>query len=272
MFNVAIFVKALKNALLTWVGASLGIVLFTLVFSWAVLNMGTELMEFIQRFSFLQKIMEMAFGIDVSGEVSTGSLLAVIFTHAMILIMSWAAIIAVATANTIGEFESGTADLLLTLPVSRTEVYVSNSVVLIVLAIGLGFCPMVGLWIATFVFEIPEPIFIFKYVAPSLMMAASLFAVGGITCLCSMILPRRTYVIATVTAIGIYSMLVNFVEPFVESLAFLKWTSLMNYFRPVDIYRADGFPLFECLVLLGVGVLCWFAGLMVFQKKEIPTG
>ena len=272
MINLALVTKSFREAAVTLIGASVGMVLFSVVFCWALLNMGTELLEFMQRFGFLRKIMEVGFGIDISGEVSTGSLMAVVFTHGMILIMSWATMIAISTANTIGEFESGTADLLLSLPVSRLEVYLSTSVVWVFAATLLGFCPQLGLWLATLIFEIPEPISLARYTTLSWSLAATLLAVGGMCCLFSMVLSRRTYVIAAVTGVGVYSMLINLVEPFVESIAFLKWSSLMNYFRPVDIYRNEGWPMVELSVLGGLGLICWTVGLVLFQRKEIPTG
>ena len=149
MINIGIFRKTLSDSLLSLVMASAGLIAFTLLFVWAMLNMGTDLLEFVSRFPFVQKIFEVSLGIDVSGAVSIELLFAVVFTHGMVLLLTWSTIISMTTRVTVGEMETGTADILYSLPVSRMEVFRSVSLACFVVLSILSFCPFAGVWIGS---------------------------------------------------------------------------------------------------------------------------
>lgn len=167
MFNFAIFKKSLDETFWPLVISVIGLVSFTVLFVWAMLNMGTELLKFVAQFQFIAKIFKMGFGVDVTGEVSITILLAVCFTHAVVLSVTWAVIIACSTRSLAGEVERGTADLLLTLPVSRPEVYCSTSLVWVLAAAVLSSCPFLGVWIGIHVFDTKEPVEISRFLAPT---------------------------------------------------------------------------------------------------------
>ena len=167
MINPAIFWKTLRDSASLLVAAAIGVVLFTILFVWAMLDMGTELMQFVSQFDFLKRIFEIGFGINVSGEVSLRILFSICFTHGVILTLSFAVIIANTSRVTVGEIEKGTADLLLTLPVSRPEVYLSTSLVWFLAALIMAMCPVVGVWIGLHVFETNEVIDIREYFRPA---------------------------------------------------------------------------------------------------------
>ena len=145
--TLAIIRKTARDSSAVFALVCCGIVAFVVLFVWAMQNMGRELMDFLSRFPFLQQIFEMGFGIDISGEVSLDIMYAVSFTHLVVLILSWAFLLATITRVTVGEFERGTADLLLTLPVTRIGVYFSTSLVWIAGAGLVSACPLFGIWL-----------------------------------------------------------------------------------------------------------------------------
>ena len=136
MINHAIFWKTFRDSASLLIAAAVGVILFTMLFVWSMLDMGTELMRFVSQFEFLKKIFEVGFGINVSGEVSLRILFAVCFTHGVILTLSFAVIIANATRVIVGEVERGTADLLLTLPVNRLPRVFPTGIQFLLLANG----------------------------------------------------------------------------------------------------------------------------------------
>ncbi len=271
MFNLAIFNKTFRDSAWLLLAASLGIIAFVVLFVWAMINMGEEVLEFMSKFAFLRKMMEMAFGINTSGEVSIAILFSVCFAHAMVLLQSWAVIIATSTRITAGEVERGTADLLLSLPVTRTETYLSGSSVWVLAALILGACPIVGVSIGTMIFTFDEPIELVRYVKPAINLMALLIAVGGVSSLSACIFNRRGLAIAVVAGMGIASMILNFLEPFIEPIKHIRFLGLLNFFRPVDIVRTNEWPVSSILALLSVGFVCWLIGLVIFSRKDIPT-
>lgn len=271
MLNLAIFRKTLRDSSVLIVVSSIGIIAFVVLFVWAMLNMGDDLMEFLSRFAFLRRMMEVAFSIRVSGEMSVNTLFAVCFAHAMVMILSWSVVIATSSRTTVGEIERGTADLLLTLPVSRACVYVSSSLVWILATGLLAFCPVIGVWIGTSIFEIDEPVDISRYIAPAFNLMALLLAVGGVSSMVSCLFSRRGPAIATIVGMGLSSMVLNLLEPFIEQIQHIRFLGLLNYMRPVDIVRTGEWPVTHIAILASLGLICWAIGLVLFCRKDIQT-
>ena len=146
MLNSAIFLKTFRDSAVSLLLAIVGLIAFQILFVWAMLNMGTEVLEFVSKVPFITKMFEMSLGIKVDGEVSLNILFAVCYTHAVALSLVWFVVISTVTRTTVGEVERGTADMLLTLPVSRPEVYFSTSLVWWTITAILSYVPIVGMW------------------------------------------------------------------------------------------------------------------------------
>ena len=271
MINQAIFWKTTRDSASLIVASSLGITGFVVLFVWAMVDMGQELMAFLSQLGFLKRIFEFSFGIDVSGEVSITILLAVCFTHALVLMLSWATVIATTTRVTAGEIERGTADLLLTLPVRRSEVYLSTTLVWLLASLLLALCPLAGLWIGLQIIETEEVVLTSRFVKPAFNFFFLLIAIGGISSLISSCIDRRGLAVATVVGVLVVSVVLNFVEPFIPLIQRIRFLGLLNYFRPVDVVRLGQWPVMEMAVLLALGIACWTIGLIVFCRKDIPT-
>lgn len=271
MFNRAIFWKTLRDSAATIVAVSIGLVWFVVLFVHSMQSMGTELMEFVSRFEFLKKIFEFGFGLDVSGEISLTVLFAVCFTHGVVLLLSWSTIIATTTRVTSGEVEKGTADILLALPVNRHEVYLSTSLVWILAALVISVCPVIGVWVGIQIFETDEVVQISRYFGPTVNFFFVLLAVGGLSSMISSFCNRRGIAIALIAGFLIASIVLNFVEPFIEPIHQFRWLGLLSYFRPVDIVRTGEWPYFEFLCLFVMAATSWTIGLVSFCRRDIPT-
>ena len=271
MFSSAIFRKTLRDSSVSIVLSALGIVAFQILFVWAMLNMGTDLMQFLSRFPFLVKIFEMGFGIKIDGEVSINILFAICFTHAVVLALTWTVIIATTTRTTVGEIERGTADLLLSLPVTRPQVYFSSSLVWWLAAALLSFCPILGIGIAMQFFETEEVVVLSRFVPPAINFFALNLAIGGLASMIACFMNRRGVAIGTIVAIALSSVVLNFIEPFIEDIRHFRFLSLLNYFRPVDVVRTGEWPVTNMLVIASFAAVCWTIGLVTFARRDIPT-
>lgn len=271
MFNRAVFLKTLRDSAPSIVLALIGMIAFQIVFVWAMLNMGSDLLEFVSKVPFIKKIFEMSLGISVEGDISVNILFGVCFTHAVILSLVWTVIISTVTRTTVGEIERGTADMLLTLPVTRSEVFISSSFVWVLAALFLSFCPLLGFWIALQFFETQEPVDISRYVAPATNFLALNLCVGGLSAMVSCVVDRRSVAVGTIVSLALVSVVLNFVEPFIESIRSIRFLGLLNYFRPVDIIRTGIWPVTSICILLAVAALCWSIGLIVFSRRDIAT-
>lgn len=269
VWNRAIFLKTGTDSVLQLAACAVGTIAFVVLFSWAMLNMGQEVLQFVSKFGFLRKIFESTFGLDVTGEMSMTVMFAVSFAHLMVMFLTWTPVIAISTRATVGEIERGTADLLLTLPVSRPEVYFSTSLVWMVGAIVLATCPLLGIVVASRLFDLPEAVELSRYGPVVGNLAALLLSVGGVSCLVSTLSNRRGSAIAVIVAVGVVSATFGVLEPFLEPLKPFRWLSVLTYFRPVDVVRADHWPWPHISVLLTMGGVCWLVGAWRFAQRDI---
>lgn len=271
MINLAISIKTLRDSAATVVLACLATIAFVVLFVWAMVNMGTDLLKFVSQFSFLKNIFELSLGIRVEGDVSINLLLGVTFTHLVVLVLAWGTIIAAVTRTTVGEVEQGTADILFSLPVARWSVLLSTTVVWLLMAVLLACSAWVGICIGGMAFARDEPVAFSKFIPVAVNLLALHWAVGGIGLLVSALSPRRGVAIGTVVGIALASVTLNFVEPFIPVLRPFRVLGLLYYFRPVDIVRTGVWPLTQCAVLATTALVCWAIGTVVFCRKDIPA-
>lgn len=277
MFNYGIFRKTLADSAWSIGMAAIGLVVFVILFVWAMMNMGAQVLDFVAEIPWIRTILEAGLGINFSGDVSLNTIFSVCFTHGVVLAITWTVMIATTTRVTVGEIERGTADMLLALPISRMSVYFSTTTVWILAAAILSFCPILGIWIGTNIFETEEVVEINRYIAPATNFLCLNVAIGSMSSMIAALLSRRGQTVGIVVAIAFVSAVINFLVPVFdmgnvrESIKSVRYISLLNYFRPVDIVRFGQWPLFEMSVLIAFAAACWLVGLVAFSRKDIPT-
>lgn len=272
MINYGLLLKNLRDSIFVFCICCIGLVAFSSLYVGAMQTMGKELLEFVSKFKILAKIFEMGFGINVDQGVSYQILFGVCFTHIVTLSLSWMIVISSSIRPMAGEIETGTADILFTLPITRTQILFNNLFVWIALSGLSSLCPVLGIWLATTFLGAKETIIVTDYLPVSANLFALNFAVGGMATLASSLNNKRSVAIAVVIAILVTSITLNFVEPFLPVLGPLKYVNLLYYFRPVDVIRSESWPWGPiCLLSSTGGILCIIA-MYCFQKRDIATG
>jgi ABC-2 type transport system permease protein len=269
--NFAIFRKTLRDTAAMLLMASLGTIGFVVLFIWAMQTLGPELMTFVSKFDFLKRILEVSLGVSMKGEISPNIMYAVSFTHLVVLIAGWGPIITVITRVTVGEEEQGTADLLLSLPVRRTTVWISTTLVWVLVAAVLATSPLVGVGVGTRVFPTEEIVHLTRYISASVNLFALHLAIGGMTAMFACVSGRRGRAIALVIAVALLSATLNFIDPFLPMIQRFNFLGLLHYYRPVDIVRESAWPWFNIFALAGFGFLTWLVGMIVYCRKDVPV-
>ena len=116
-----------------------------------------------------------------------------------------------------GRDRSGTADLLLTLPLSRSTIYVSTSLVWIVAAACLSAAAWLGLWLGNLAFPLRTPINFARMGIGAVNLLGLYLAIGGIASLISASCNRRGIAVGILLAVLLSSYLTNFLASFIES-------------------------------------------------------
>ena len=203
--------------------------------------------------------------------MSTNTLYAIVFLHPVILALVWGFLIAAASKFTVGEIERGTADLLLALPLHRSSVIGSGTWVWGMGAVAISFCPLLGIWIGTGLFEPTEPIRFGRFAIVCVNFLALNLAIAALTMMISCMVNRRGHAIAVIVALAITWLSMNFVESFLAVVRQIKFLSLLSYYQPADISRDGSWPVEDIAILCSVAVAAWLIGLTVYCRRDIPA-
>ena len=172
---------------------------------------------------------------------------------------------------TVGEIDRGTADLLLALPISRWRIFISVNAWVLLTAPLLCGCLWLGLWIGGATADLPEPFDLWALRHVVFNACAMLWAVAGISALCSAAASRRGQAIGIIFGILVTSYLLNWLAAFWESVEWLAVAGILHYFRPFAIVRDGGIATADLVALLSIAVVTWGAGAVIFTHRDIQA-
>jgi len=271
--NRAIVLKTLRDCRGLLIVLTLAIILFEMVVQRFTIDLAADL-DLIRpwlEMEWVRQLVTMALGADPMGDLSSTTIVVFGLAHPAMYALTWILILTVGTGVVAGEIGRGTADLLLTLPVSRTCVYVSVSAVLAVATIIVSAAPVTGLWLGACCFPMPEALNFSRLWLCAVNWLALNIAVAGTTMLVSSVVSRRGPAVGVVLGVLIVSDVINFVTLFWEAAQPLSWLGFLHYYRLLPIVRGGGLPSVDIAVLLGIGLVTWGAGLWCFRRRDIPA-
>jgi ABC-2 type transport system permease protein len=269
----AVLLKALRDAAVLALLLTLGVVLLEMAVVRALLEISKHL-EDLRRWMELplvRNLLHIALGADFAGDYTPTTLITFGLGHPLLYALSWTLLLTVGTGVIAGEIDRGTADLLLTLPVSRTAVYTSTSAVWVLCAGLVSFASLLGLYLGERVCPLSRPLQ-FAHIWPLTVNFYALnLAVGGVTMMVSSFLSRRAVAVGIVLAVLLFSDLINFLSQFWDRVRPFAFLGFLHYYRPLPVVRSGALPVQDILVLLGVGVVAWCVGLWYFRRRDIPA-
>ncbi|MFE1554036.1 hypothetical protein ACFW6V_03490 [Streptomyces sp. NPDC058734] len=194
-----------------------------------------------------------------SGDVSIASyagLLGAGLTHPFWIAMQLTVIGSLAAAAVAADVESGTVELVMVRPVSRTRLLVERTAVLVLAALALNLAAT--LTVAVGVVLSPD---IHRAVALGGVFAAGVMGLGFALCLIGPAMAvsaagrRRAQVVGATIAIGAVGFAVNFIALAWSPAAPLRFLSPFHYYAPGDALAEGG------VLWPGLGILmereCW---------------
>ena len=266
--NLGLIYRAVRETRVSTLLFAAGLFVFELLVGMMLATFHKEFSDKFLPLEFIQKIFAALLGAEV-GTVGPAVLSMIGWIHPIVLALVWAHAIVVCTRVPAGEADRGTLDVLLALPVTRTSVYVSESVVfilagLLVVGVGLG-GNLVGNWISGL--ERVGSLGQLSLVA--LNLYALSLAAGGMSAFLSSVCDRRGRAMGAAFAILMASLFLSSMSTFNALVKTVSVVSLLNYYRPYGILQGQASPLGDMIVLLGLGLGLWVCGLTVFIRRDI---
>lgn len=271
--NRALLLKTLRDRTPLLVVLMLGIVALELAIARMLIELGANLahVEVWLELPLIRNMLELILGADLLGDLTPTTSATFGLAHPMLWVLAWAMALTVGTGVLAGEMDSGTADLLLTLPISRRTVYVTTSTVLLFGTVLLSVTPLAGLWLGLRIWPPEQPVEFRRLWPVAANLAALNAAVAGVTMLVSSVVSRRGKAVGYVLGALLVSDLVNVLAQYWSVAKPISFLGFLHYYRPLLTVRSGQLPWDDILVLLALALSTWLAGLWYFCRRDIPA-
>jgi ABC-type transport system involved in multi-copper enzyme maturation permease subunit len=269
--NRALIVKTLRDYGPLFALVLLVMIVFPMLLILALSSTPTEMIANLIKIDLIREFLRLLIGEDPVGMLSRTGYAGFAFVHPVMQAVSWAFLVVVTTGVLAGEIDRGTADLTMSLPISRWGIYSSVSVVLLCFIPLMALSPTVGAAILESIRPDDDPIDIAKLPLISVNGAAMYLGIAGICLAFSAAMSRRGTAVGYLFAWLLLSFLINVLGALWEAAENWAVISFVYYFRPMNIVRDDQLDPVNMIVLLTMGITGWLAGGFIFAKRDIRT-
>lgn len=212
-----------------------------------------------------------ALGADLTEDLNSTTLATFALGHPLLYALSWTLLLTIATGVLAAEIGRGTADLLLSLPVSRAAVYLSTSVVWMLAAALVSAAPLAGLWLGERVWAPRQPFDLARIGPVVVNLLALNLCLAAVAMMVSAMVSRRGPAIAVLLFALLASDLVNLLAPFWTVIQKIAFLGFLHYYRPLPVIRSGQVPWADVGILLAVAAVTWLVGLWHFRRRDIPA-
>lgn len=269
--RLALIRKTLRDTRIPLIAAAAAIAAFEYLFVFAVDTHRDELHTYLNIIPpFAKRMMRLMAGADIFSHLTPTGLMSIGLVHPFLLAVLSVFSFAYCSRVLAGEIDAGTADLLLTLPLRRSGVYVSLTAVWAVAGLCLCTAPLLGVWIAQRFWQ-RGPFEMDRLAMVCVNLFALYVSVGATSLMFSAMMSRRWRTIALLVTLMLTAFVVNFLSaiwPPAERIAFL---SVLHYYQPLPTIAEDRWPLHDLSILALTALLAWLIGLVVFTRRDIRT-
>ena len=269
--NRGLIIRALRESWPTTLVLGLVLLVVEAALAFVLPKFGAQMSQEWLQLNFARGIMQAMLGTEIADRIGPQMFASMAWVHPVPLALAWAHAIVSCTRVPAGEVDRGTADVLLGLPVSRWEVFLSETIVWLgcgaaILMAGLAGNVLGGLALP------PEQRPNMPRVLVVLINFYCLYcAVGGFAWLVSSFNDRRGRAMTIVFLVMLALFLLNYLAQFWQPLDRFVFLSPLHYHRPVNVLGNGAWPWHDIAVLLGAGGAMWLAGGGVFARRDLCT-
>lgn len=282
----ALLAKALRDGSLLL--ACLAALLFG--FTWLQIWLGSmiSLPEFAKFLSSaLPKNFERLSPVPFSEMATSAGRIAIIYAHPLVLFGTLVWAIARGSDCVSGEIGRGTMEMLLAQPISRTSVYITQAVVVITGSAILAAATWCGTAIGLATVDLPEPVAASRFIAPDVNLFTRTVCLAGMTALLSSWDSQRWRTVGLMTGWYVLATICEIVGRLADGWQWLRYASFLTAYAPEPMVArpSEAWSIFAyqdgavtglglgggSLVLLAIGLLCYLAGAVIFNRRELPA-
>jgi ABC-2 type transport system permease protein len=225
----------------------------------------------VLQLDFVRAIMLAMLGAEVAERIGPQMFQSMAWVHPVVLALVWAHTLVCCTRVPAGEVDRGTIDVFLGLPVSRWEVFLSETLVWLICGVAVLVAALAGTLIGGLALPTAERPALARFLLMWLNLFCLYGAVGGLAWLVSSLSNRRGRAMAIVFLIFLALFVLNYLAQFWPPLGQFVFLGPLHYLRPVDVLASGAWPWHDLLVLAGAGGVLWLAGGVIFARRDLCT-
>jgi beta-exotoxin I transport system permease protein len=269
--NRGLMIRAVRESWPTTLLLGLVLMGVEAILAFVLPKFGSQMTQEWLQMDFARGIMQAMLGTEVGDRLGPQMFQSIAWVHPVVLTLTWAHAMVSCTRVPAGEVDRGTADVLLGLPVSRWEVFFSETIVWLICGAAILMAALTGNLLGGFGLP-PEQR---PQLARVLIVLLNLFclyaAVGGLAWLVSSFSDRRGRAMTFVFLVLLALFLLNYLAQFWQPLEKLVFLSPLHYHRPVNVLGSGNWPWKDMSVLLVAAGAMWLAGGAVFARRDLCT-
>lgn len=267
--NTVLVRKVLRDYGWMMLAAAALLFAFVIIFVFAATSVNIEQRLDIMQTPWVRRLISAMIGGDIIDNFTRTGMIAFAFAHPAAWAMLLTFILTSTSGLIAGEIDRGSFDFVATLPISRTRIYVTYTIVIAVAVAVLCAAIWAGACTGLAMIGDTEANVAALAIVGSHLYAACLFVV----CLAmamSGICNRRLVVAAVCFLYIFYSFVLNVLEAFWPAIRGVGFTSFMHYYSPLPVARDAAWQWSNIGVLLGAGAVVWLIGLVRFVNRDLP--
>jgi ABC-type transport system involved in multi-copper enzyme maturation permease subunit len=269
--NMGLVRRALRELRGVTLGLGLALFLFEGVLAYVMPTFSQRFAAQMAQMEFMQSIVKAMLGIDSPMRLGKEMFWAIPLAHPVVLALTWAHAIIACTRVPAGEVDRGTIDVLMGLPVSRLQIFISESAAWLASAVLLIALAGAGNLLGRSQLAPDlraDPVRIAEVLPLLLCLYLS---VGGMAWLVSSLSDRRGRAVSMAFLIVLVSFLLNYLAQFWEPAKHVAFLSVLKYYLPYQILHDGVFPWRDAATLLGTGAAMWGLAGAIFARRDLAA-
>jgi len=250
-----------------WCGIALVIFLMQIAVC-AIVHDNQSVKTLLKFIDLLPAIVKSALGGQSLQAGNTPGLIVIGYQHPLVLFLYMFFAVGVPTGLLTGEVQKGTMELILSRPVTKTQVYVCAGIPALVGMFALVMVMFLGTVVATSIYDLGEPIPLDMFFRMAINGGLLASAVGAVSLLSAALFRGRNTAVGAAVAFLVVNYFVAIIAEWWPRMRSLEPFTLFHYVHGQQV--VTGWPIGNIAVLTAILLIAAISGGIVWQHRDLP--
>jgi ABC-2 type transport system permease protein len=271
--NRALWQKAFSDVWVQLLISSLVLMGFSWLFPWLLSMFKADLAIALLKAmpGFIQRMI----GIPLAQLATPAGSISLLFVHVVTLLVCIGWAVGRGSDPICGEIGRGTMDMLVSLPVWRSTLILVPAVAATFGSAILASSILIGIALGLQTVDHTEEILLRQFIPGAINLFSLIFCLTGITTALSSIINDRWRTIALTVGFYLVSFIIEAVGRIWPAGSWLHYCTFLSVYQPQELILLHGNSfLIQAKydgLLLGIGLICYTLGAVIFSRRDIPT-